>query len=52
MQKCIELEIPCSENYSLQRILGDPVEVVPLIKITVNYHIKLAKRLEFKGSAF
>lgn len=27
LEKCIELDIPCSENYSLQKILGDPVEV-------------------------
>ena len=43
LQKCIELEIPCSENYSFQKILGDQVEVriiaYSLIKIPINFDI-------------
>ena len=27
LAKCIELDIPCSEKYNLQKILGNPVEI-------------------------
>lgn len=27
VQKCAEMQIPCSENYSIQRVLSDPVTI-------------------------